>query len=45
MIESLPAVETAKQEVLEHQQRLSRSLLWDLQREYFDRRGVDEWRE
>jgi Putative S-adenosyl-L-methionine-dependent methyltransferase len=30
--------------VLEHEQRLSRSLLWALQRRYFEREGVEAWR-
>ncbi len=29
---------------LAKQQRFSQSLLWDLQRDYFNRRGIDAWR-
>src|SRR5690349_10790715 len=30
--------------VLEQGQRLSRSILWECQREYFERKGIDAWR-
>lgn len=30
---------------LEGRQRLSRSILWDLQRNFFEQRGVDAWRD
>jgi hypothetical protein len=37
--------EPAEPFVLERAERLSRSLLWKLQRAYFERTGIDAWRE
>jgi hypothetical protein len=31
--------------VLEHKQRLSRSILWKLQRDFFSRRGIEAWKQ
>ncbi|MGZ3458161.1 MAG: hypothetical protein ACXU86_06590, partial [Archangium sp.] len=31
--------------VLEHHQRLSRSLLWGCQRAFFERQGIEAWRQ
>lgn len=45
---SIPPIEqrTRRQgTVLEHKQRLSRSILWKLQRDFFSRRGVEAWRQ
>lgn len=39
-----PRLEVVEDRVVERDVRLSRSRLWDLQRRYFDREGVEAWR-
>lgn len=42
--DNAPPPEKAPPMVLEERRRLSESLLWDLQREYFKRTSIDAWR-
>lgn len=37
--------ESSTSRVIEQNQRLSRSLLWDLQRRFFEQKGIDAWRQ
>jgi len=39
------AASSANMRVVEQAQRLSHSVLWECQREYFERKGIDAWRD
>ena len=45
MIQSGQLKETKRRFVIEKNRRLADSILWKLQREYFERQGIEAWRQ